>query len=286
MVRLFALVVFTIVTVAPAVAAELTGTLAKIDSADEIVVGFADSAPPLSFIGKDGEPTGYSIDLCRRVIAAVKDRLGKPDLKVTFMPATVDTRVGLVADGTLDLECGTTTKTLSRLEKVDFTQLTFITGGSLLVRRGSGIVQLGDLAGRTVGVLEGTTTEAKLKEMLKDRLIDANVRAYDSHEAGMKAFDAKAIDGYAADQVILIGLGVTSAFPDELELLQELFSYEPLAFMVPRGDPAFKLVADRALSQIYRSDEIVTLYRKWFAGIPGGPPPLLVAAYRLNIIPD
>lgn len=261
-------------------------TLEKIKSTGDIVIGHRDEARPFSFVQPGGTPTGYSVDLCLRVVEAVKAELGIKNLTVRYVPVTAENRFDKVADGSVDLECGNSTITLSRMKQVDFTNMIFITGASMLVRAGEGIDAVGDLGGKTVAVGENTTTRNELEAKLKSGLIQATVVPVKEHADGLKALLDKRVDAYAGDQIVLIGLARNAEDPGKLALVKELFSYEPYGIALRRNDADFRLVANRALAQLYRSGEITGVYDRWFGDWGGQPSRLLVAMFALNGIPE
>lgn len=264
---------------APALA-QPAGTLKKIADARSIALGYRLDAPPFSYRGSNGEPTGYSVDLCRRVVTAVERTLGIANLEVKWVPVTPENRIAHVAGGTVDLECGVTTVTLGRQEQVDFSNLIFAEGGSLLVRADGGPMRLSDLAGKTVGVMAGTTTEARLRAALKARLIDARVvNVKDENDGAAAVIDGR-IDAFAGDRIVLLGVGLRAGGGAVLSLAQEDFSFEPYGLMM-RRDPAFRLVVNRELAQLYAGQGIVEIYDRWFGRL-GRPGPLLAAMYYLN----
>ena len=169
-----------------------------------------------------------------------------------------------VANGTIDLECGSTTASLSRQEQVDFSLMTFIDGGSLLVTDASRIRGISTLGGKRVAIIPGTTTEASLTGALKKHAVTATMVPVKDHDAGVAALDQGAADAYASDRVILIGIGRTSKNPEKLSLVDEFFSYEPYGLMLRRGDAAFRLSVNRALASLYRSGEVAPIFEKWF----------------------
>jgi glutamate/aspartate transport system substrate-binding protein len=262
------------------------GTLDQIKKSGEIRLGYRTDSLPLAFNEPSGQPSGYSVELCRRIAAAVKETLKLNDLKITYVPLTSEDRVEAIASNKADIECGTTTMTLSREEKVDFTLMTFVTGGSLLTLAGSGISTTADLAGKSVAVVSGTTTEPALKSYLAKTLIDAKIVAVSTREEAMKQLDSKQVAAFASDQIVLIGQILLAAEPRKYALAQDLFSYEPYAFMVRRNDADFRLVADRALAQIYRSGQVEQLYQRWFGQVGVKPSPVLGAMYVLQALPE
>jgi ABC-type amino acid transport substrate-binding protein len=269
----------------PALGADLQGTLKKIKDAKTITLGYRDSSPPFSFAGVPGKPTGYSVDLCVRIAAAIQRDLGLNDLQVRWVPVTVDSRMAAVANGTIDIECGSTTNTLSRQEQVDFSYQTFVDGGSLLATAASGIKTVSDLGGKRVALIPGTTTEKALKEAITKAYVNPQFVIVKDHAEGVATLENKTADAYASDMVLLIGLAIAIKDRVELRLAEEYFSYEPYALMMRRNDSAFRLAVNRTLVNLYRSGEILPIFAKWFGGL-GAPGPLLKAMYLLNSLPD
>ena len=264
----------------------LAGTLEQIKKSGEIRIGYRTDAPPLAFNDASGQAAGYSVDLCKRIATAVKEELKLADLKVTFVPLTSADRLDAIVKNKADIECGATTITLSRQEKVDFTLMTFVTGGSLLSLADSNVNAFADVAGKSVAVVTGTTSEAALKKALTKGLIDAKVVPVASREEAMKQLDARQVVAFASDQVVLIGQIIQSADPKKYSLARELFSYEPYGFVVRRDDSDFRLVANRALAQIYRTGQIEQAYGRWFGQAGIKPSPVLTAMYALQSLPE
>src|SRR5262249_46204832 len=183
----------------------VSGTLDQIRKSGELRIAYRTDALPLSFNDASGQAAGYSVDLCRRIAAAVKDNLKRSDLKITFVPVTAENRLDAIVNDKADIECGSTTITLSRERKVDFTLMTFVTGGSLLSLADSGITSLSDSTGKSVAVVRGTTSESALQGYLTKNLIDAKVVSVASLGDAMKQLDAKQVAAVASDQVVLIG---------------------------------------------------------------------------------
>jgi ABC-type amino acid transport substrate-binding protein len=284
--RLFAAALVAVAAASPAVADTAGGTLAKIADSGTVVLGYRASSPPFSSVGSDGQPSGYSIDLCLRVVEAVRQRLNRPDLAVKFVAVEAEDRLRKVADGSVDLECGNTTHTISRQEQVDFSLTTFITGASLLVPSGSTVQAVDGLAGKKVSVVEGTTTEKALRERLAREQVNAEVIPVADHSKGVQLLLKGEVAAHAGDQIVLIGLTRSAADPTKFAVAPELFTYEPYALVLRRNDANFRLVADGTLAQLYRSGEIMTVFDKWFALWGGRPSRLLLAMYALNGLPE
>jgi glutamate/aspartate transport system substrate-binding protein len=270
----------------PASAQQLTGTLQKINDSGTIVLGHRDASPPFSFLDQKKQPAGYSVDLCMRIVEAVKTKLGRPDLAVKYVSVSAENRFDKVVDGTVDLHCGNTTDTLSFQEQVDFTNMTFITGASLLLPAGSTVQSVGDLGGKRVSVVQGTTTEKALRERLQEGLVDAKVITVGDHDVAVRMLEKGELDAHAGDQLVLIGLARAAKDPNKFALAPELFTYEPYALPLRRGDADFRLVANRALAQLYRTGQIAQVYDKWFGESGGRPSRLLLAMYALNGLPE
>jgi len=267
-------------------AGELTGTLKHIADTGVIQIGFREAEPPMSFLNKSGQPIGYSIDLCNHIAAAVKQKIGRTDIAVEFVPVTAETRFTSIESGAIDILCGATTKTLGRSERVDFTQLTFMTGASLLSLDTTKVQGIMSLKGKRVAVVENTTTIEALEYALKARLVDAEVVSVSSSAEGMAALNKGEVAAFSSDQVVLIGLAVTRKGEQNYYLAEELFSYEPFALAVKRDDASFRLVADRALSRLNRSKKINAIYGKWFGQFAPEAPLLLKALYKLHTTPE
>jgi ABC-type amino acid transport substrate-binding protein len=265
------------------VQAQDAGTMKKIQASKSIALGYRTDSPPFSFSGPDGQPLGYSVDLCKRVAASIEQGL-KVSLAVKWVPLTAANRFDQVANGAVDLECGNSSATLGRMERFDFSNLIFVDGGAVLVLADAAAGRLADFAGKSVGVVAGTTTERSLKSALTEKLIDAKVVSVKDEAEAMAALQARKIDGYAADRVKLVGLVALARGDTKYRLVQEDFSYEPYALTM-RRDPAFRLAVNRALSQVYRSATIGEIYDRWLAPL-GKPGPLLVAMYYLNALPE
>jgi ABC-type amino acid transport substrate-binding protein len=224
--------------------------------------------------------------IVRHVFTSKMARLALPQLDVKWVKVTPEDRIASVANGTVDIECGSTTKTLGRMAQVDFSVLTFLDGGSLLTLSAANINKLTDLSGKRVAVIPGTTTEGAVRGMVKKLgLQNVTLLSVKDHSEGVAALDDAKIDAYASDRTLLAGLAVSSRNPAKLYLIEDFISYEPYALMVRRGDPAFHLAVDRVLIRLYRSAEVVPIYEKWFGPFPESGS-LIAAVYVLNSVPD
>jgi glutamate/aspartate transport system substrate-binding protein len=270
---------------AAAVVAADPDTLFKIRRAGTIAIGYSEAAKPFSFLGPDGKPAGYSIDLCREIAAGVQRELNLSKLEIKWVKLPPDARISAVVSGRVDIECGSTTRTLSREAQVDFTNLIFVDGASLLVTESSGIKRPAHLAGKRIAVVQTTTTERVLAETLKRLSItDATLFAVKDHPEALTALENGKIDAYASDRVILAGLRTLARDPAKLVLLEDYLSYEPYAFVVRRNDSPFRLAVNRVLARLYRSAEVVPIYEKWFGPMPEGG--LIPAVFALQSVPE
>jgi glutamate/aspartate transport system substrate-binding protein len=265
-------------------AQELDGTLKKIKASGTLTIGYQESAPPFSFPGPDKRPVGYSIDLCTHVAGVIQQQLGV-NLKLDWVPVTAENRIDMVVQGKVDIECSTTTASLSRQEKVDFSLTTFVDGGSLLANADTKILSLPDLAGKRIAVISGTTTETALTKFLKEEFVTVELVRVKNHVEGLAAVEKGSAEAFASDRGILMGLAVTSKDPTRFAIANVLFSYEPYGFMVRRNDASFRLAVNRALAGLYRSGGIIPIYERWFSGF-GKPSEAILSMYLLNGLPE
>lgn len=270
----------------PVASAEQISTLAQIERTGKIRIGYRESEPPMSFLDKNGKAAGYSVDLCARIVTGVKAKLKKSDVVVEYVAVDSADRFSALADNKIDILCGSTTKTLSRGELVDFTQLTFVTGASLLSLASSPVDNISELQGKNVAAVKDTTTIVALENALKDALTEAKIVPVSSATEGMKALQEGKVDAFSSDQVVLIGLVLGSEDPKTFAIASQLFSFEPFALAVRRNDADFRLVADRVLSHLYRSAQIGPIYGKWFGRFSNEVPTALQAVYAINGTPE
>lgn len=262
------------------------GTLDKIEKSGEFVVGYRADSSPLSYQNADGVPSGYAVDICRRVAASVNAHFPDKDIKTKFVEIDTDERISAVVNGDVDIECGSTTITLTRKEKVDFSLPTFVTGGSVLTLAAAGVQGIADLAGKKIGVARDTTTIEKLRAHLDENLIDAEIVIVANRKEGMRQLNHGEIHALASDQIVLIGQIIEAIDPKRYSLNSEIFSYEPYGLVMRRNDAEFRLVVNRSIAKLYRSGAHADIYYKWIGRIGIGVPPILAAMYQLNAIPE
>jgi glutamate/aspartate transport system substrate-binding protein len=283
--RFFAAAALALLLPGVAPAQELTGTLKKIKDSGTIAIGYREQSVPFSFRGPDGKPAGYSVDLCQRIAAGIQQQLKLSKLDVKWVAVTPETRIQAVVNGTVDLECGSTTNSLSRQEQVDFSHMTFVDGASILVKQSEKMAAFQDLSGKKIAVIPSTTTDAAIKNALQKAFVTAQIVPVKDHREGLTMLENGSIDAYASDRTILIGLGVTAKDPSQFAIAEQYFSYEPYGFMLKRGDAPFRLAVNRVLSSLYRSREVMQVYGRWFGKL-GEPSGLLLAMYALHALPE
>ena len=267
-------------------AASLTGTLKKISDTGVFTIGYRDDSKPFSYLDSSGKPIGYSIDLCRRIAAATRESLGLSKLDIKLVKVTAKNRFDAVESGKVDIECGATTITLSRQETVDFTLMTFVTGGSLLSKKSDPVTMTGDLDGKSVAALKDTTTIVALKEYLRESLVDAEIVEVETGLEAMELLESGKVQALARDQVVLIGQVLKTVNPKDYVLSNDLFSFEPYGFMIRRNDSAFRLITSRSLAQLYRTEQYQPLFNKWFGSVGVRPSPVLAAMYKIQSLPE
>lgn len=263
----------------------LEGRLKRIADTRTIAIAYRADAIPFSFANRDGQPDGYSIDLCKRVVNSIERQLKVQPLKIEWVPVTVQTRFEAVAKGRADLECGSSTMTLERMKDVDFSNAIFVESTGLLIKTASGLRSLSDMAGKKIAVVAGTTNERAINAQLKRRQLDAAVLAFKSRDEAIAALDEGKADAFASDRLLLVGAATKAKDPKTLTLLADQLSFEPYGIVLPRGEAALRLAVNSGLARIYAGDDIVEIYRRWF-GQFGRPTTMLEAAYALGAIPD
>ncbi len=246
------------------VAAQNSPVLKRIKERGTINMGHREASVPFSFLGKDNKPQGYSIDICMKVIDAVKEAVGNPDLKIKHVPVTSQTRIALMANGTIDLECGSTTNNLTRQKQVDYLPITFITGTKIASKKGSGIKEIEDLKGKTIALSLGTTNEKAIKRVAAANKLDIKTIMVKDHPQGWLALSSGRADAYASDDVLLYGLISKSKNPADFQVTGRFLSYDPYGIMVPRNDSTYRRLGTVVIADLMRSGELQKIYDKWF----------------------
>jgi glutamate/aspartate transport system substrate-binding protein len=250
--------------VAPAGAQELTGTLKKIKDTGTIVLGHRDASIPFSYFDDKQAAMGYAMDLCGKIVEAVKFELKMPNLQVKLNPVTSATRIPLMANGTIDLECGSTTNNLERQKQVAFTITHFVTATRFVSKKGSNLKTLQDLKGKQIVSTSGTTNIKLITELNGSMNLGMNILAAKDHAEAFLMVDTGRAVAFFMDDILLYSLVATSKAPSEWVISDEPLSIEPYGIMLRREDPAFKKVVDTAMIAAYKSGEIHKIYEKWF----------------------
>ena len=264
-------------------AQELDGRLKSIYDTGIIRLAYRSDANPFSFLSQNGKPDGYTIDLCKFVSGALGRELNK-NLTTEWVPVDSQNRFDSIAAGVADIECGSSSVSFGRMTKVDFSSFIFMENTGLMVRINSGISSLGDLRGKKIAVIVGTTNEVALtKEIQRRQLQTAVIRVKDRRE-GIAALQSGAVESFASDKLLLIG--ASNADGSIYKMLPENLSSEPYALVLPRGDWRLRAAVNKALSQLYSSPQILDIYRKWFAALGERPDLLRAAVYIFGTIPE
>jgi glutamate/aspartate transport system substrate-binding protein len=252
----------------PAFAQE-AGTLKKLKDNGSITLGIRESSYPLSYLDEKQQPIGYHIDICNRIVDAVKAKLKLPALKVQHQAVTSQNRIPLVANGTVDLECGSTTNNEARQKQVAFAPTTFVTNVRMAVKKASGIQSLGQLGGKPVATTTGTTSVQLMRAHEKGKGIDFKEVYGKDHADSFLMLETDRAVAFVMDDNLLAGLIATSKAPNAYAIVGEVLSIEPIAIMLRRGDPEFKKLVDDTVKGLMKSGEINKLYARWFmAPIP------------------
>jgi glutamate/aspartate transport system substrate-binding protein len=254
----------------PAHAEELTGTLKKIKETGAITIGFRESSIPFSYLDDNQKPVGFAIDICQKIVEAVKKELKLDNLKAEFNPVTSSTRIPLLANGTIDLECGSTTNNADRLKQVAFTNTHFLTATRYVSKKSSKLASIDDLKGKTVASTAGTTNIKQLTEANAARSLGINIVPAKEHAESFLMVETDRAVAAVLDDVLLASFVAGSKDPDAYVISTDAFSKpEPYGIMLRKDDPAFKKVADDATAALYTGSEGLKLYDKWFmAKIP------------------
>jgi glutamate/aspartate transport system substrate-binding protein len=249
---------------APLHAQELTGTLAKIKKSGVITLGVRDGSVPFSYLDDKQQYQGYSIDLCMKVVTSLQKQLGLTELRVVMNPVTSANRIPLMANGTIDLECGSTTNNMERQQQVAFAPTMFVIASRLLSKKTSNIKTLADMKGKTLVATAGTTSAKQMAILNNERNLGMRIASGRDHPESFLMVETGRAVAYANDDILLASHIATARNPGDYEITKEALSAEPYAIMMRRGDPQFKAAVDGALSKVYQSDDIVRIYNKWF----------------------
>jgi glutamate/aspartate transport system substrate-binding protein len=239
-------------------------TLGKITERGSIVLAYRESSVPFSYLDGPGHPIGFGVDIANKVAEAVRQASGKKDLRIEYQAVTSQNRVPLVANGSVDLECGSTTNNAARAKEVTFAINYFYASSRLLVKKSAGIQKLGDLAGKAIATTTGTTTFGQLRKLSLERNLNLNVVPAKDHADGFLLLESGRAQAFAMDDILLAGLMLNAKTPDDYAIVGEPLQVEAYACMLRKDDPAFKKLVDGALTAMMKSGEFEKLYKKWF----------------------
>ena len=240
------------------------GTLKKIKDSGAITIGHRDASLPFSYYDDKQQPIGYAMDLCMRIVDAVKSELKMPALKVNYQLVTSANRIPLMANGTIDLECGSTTNNIARQEQVWFTHTHFVTANRWIAKKASKINSLQDLKGKTIVSTAGTTNIKQITEINAQQNLGMNIISANGHPEAFQMVETGRAVAFVMDDILLAGLAAQSRSPGDYAISSQALSVEPYGIMVRKDDKAFKAVVDRAMAQVYTSGQINAIYEKWF----------------------
>ena len=245
-------------------AQDLTGTLKKIKDSGTVTIGNRESSVPFSYLDDKQQPVGYSMDLCHKIVDALKAELKMPGLKVAYTPITSQNRITLTQNGTIDMDCGSTTNSVDRQKQVSFGVTTYVTGVKMLVKANSGIKDLAQLDGKPVVTTTGTTSDTLIKQNEKGKNIDVkNIYGKDHADSFLMVESGRAA-AFVMDDVLLAGLIANAKNPKDFAIVGDPFRVEPYGIMIRKDDPQFKALVDKTLAGLMKSGEIVKIYDKWF----------------------
>jgi glutamate/aspartate transport system substrate-binding protein len=270
----------------PAAAQTVDAIVNKLRTTGTLTMGYRETILPTSYLDENKKPTGYAVEMCLRIIEDVQKELKLPDLKVDYVPVNIQNRQALVANGTVDIECGGTVNTFARNKQVDFSPVTYVAASQLLVLKKSGISTFDDLNGKIVAVAAGGSSEPELKEIIRDHKLNVKVLIVNEHAAGLSAVETRRADAYYNDNSAFFSLVKQSKAPDTLAIVGPEYGYSPQGFMIPKNNPTFLWIVNHSMGQMFKSGEAEKLYDKWFGPFGAKVGPKLKAAWETFSYPD
>ncbi|MEZ2408927.1 glutamate/aspartate transport system substrate-binding protein [Bosea sp. OAE752] len=260
-------------------AQEVDGIVKKLKETQTITMGVREALFPFSYLDDNKNPTGYAVEFCKRIIEDIKTELNLPEIKIKYVPMTIQNRQALVANGTIDLECEGTVNTFGRNKQVDFSSVSHVSASQLLVLKSTGIKNYDDLNGKIVAVATGGTSEPDLKKLVAERKLNLRVINVDDHAAALIAVETRRADAYFSDNGAFYGLIKQSKKPDALEIVGDEYGYAPQGFMVPKLNPTILWIVNHTMGKMFKSGEAEALYMKWFGPLGAHVGPKLRAAW-------
>jgi len=258
--------------------------LKAITSTKTIKIAYRPDARPFSFVNDKKEPVGFTIDLCKLVANSIGQQFGLGDLKIDWVPTTLQERFTTVASGKADMECGSSTATLGRMRDVDFSNYVFVETTGIIVAKTSNIRAFTDMGGKKIAVAAGTTNEQAIINQLKQQKIEAVLVSVKDGSEAVALLESGKVDGFASDKLLLVGAHIKN--PQDLMMLPDDLSIEPYAIVLPRGDWALRLAVNTGLAQIYRDGRVIGVFKTWFDRIGLQMSPVLRIIYGLGAMSD
>ena len=261
----FALGLAALTIAASVCAQDLTGTLKKVKDTGSITIGYRESSIPFSYLDDKQQPVGYAMDLCMKVVDAVKAELKMPNLKVNLQPVTSSNRIPLLQNGTIDMECGSTTNSVARQQQVAFGPTYFVINVTAAVKKSSGIKSLADLNGKTISTTSGTTSVPLLKQYEKTKNAEVKEIYGKDHAESFLLLTQDRVSAFVMDDILLAGQIANTSSPGDFMILSaESLRTEPYSMMIRKDDPQFKALVDKTVGGVMKSGEIDKIYAKWF----------------------
>jgi glutamate/aspartate transport system substrate-binding protein len=245
-----------------------------------IRVAYRPDATPFSFNNDKGVPAGYTVELCQAVVQLIAQQSGVSEIKITWVPVTAQTRFDAVSTGKADIECSSSSVTLGRMKQVDFSNFTFVESTGVVVKRTGNFQSLIDMTGKKIAVVASTTNEKAINDQSRAHNLNITVVPVKDRDEGIAALNDGKVDGYASDKLLLVGTQVSN--PDAFVMLPDDLSIEAYGISLPRGDWAMRLAVNTGLAQIYRSGQILVLFKRWFEKVGLSPGVLNTAAFALG----
>jgi ABC-type amino acid transport substrate-binding protein len=278
-----ALIAFAFTAHSAAAQVPADSRMKRIADTKTVKIAYRAAAAPFSFLAPDQQPAGYTVDLCKIVVQAMGKQLGS-ELKIEWVRVTTQNRFDTVASGQADMECGSSTMTLGRMQKVDFSSAIFVESTGIVVKADAGIANAAGLAGKKIAVAANTSNERALNDLVKQGRLQASIVPVKDREEGIAWLEKGSVDGYASDKLLLVGARFADA--KAVSMLADDLSIEPYAIVLPRGDWALRLAVNGGLAQVFRTGQVFEIFGRWFNQIGLRPGPLILGAFALGALPE
>ena len=260
--------------------------LNRIKQKKQISIGYREASIPFSFLNDERKPVGYALDICTKVVDAVKQKLELPDLAVNYVAVNPQNRIALVANGTVDIECGSTVNTISRQSQADFSAPHFISATRLLVKTNSGLKEVEDLDGKAIALPINTTPERLIKSLIEEKKLKVKIVPVRDNSEGFLALSTGRADAFSTDDILLFGLRKSAPNPSDYEVVGRPLSFDPYGLMVQKNSTVFLSTVNATIARLIRSGEMQALYAKWFTPLSVELAPDLAAAFKLGATPE